>query len=82
MSTQTIKVMVPPTVAQPRAAVWPTQLLEALSSLGGGIWRALESMGQRRARNELLRLAEVHAGRPEFAQQLRDAAHRAIRRAD
>ena len=78
MSTQIVKVMVPPVVAMPRGAVWASRLAAMLSGLGSKTWRALEVVGQSRARRELLRLARIHADRPEFARLLREASHRAV----
>lgn len=43
-----------------------------LSRIGAAVWRALESIGQSRARRELLLLADRWAvGQPELAAQLR-----------
>ena len=45
--------------------------------VGRLVWGALEQTSARRARSELLRLANEHeASRPEFATQLRAAARR------
>jgi hypothetical protein len=44
---------------------------------GLALWRALERVGQSRARSELQRLAQVHElVNPELAAQLRQAARR------
>ena len=44
---------------------------------GRALWRALQEIGARRAREELLRLARDHEeGRPEFAARLRATARR------
>lgn len=78
MSSQTAQVMVPPPVATPRGAASVSRLFEMLLCLGNKTWRALEGVGQSRARRELLMLAERHADQPDFARQLREAAHRAV----
>ena len=80
MSTPSIQVMAAPTSAPRHAAVSPGRLAGALSRFGSGVWRALETTGQRHARTELLRLANAHSHRPEFARQLRDAADRLVER--
>ena len=44
---------------------------------GQSLWRGLQQIGARRAREELLRLARDHEeGRPEFAARLRATARR------
>jgi hypothetical protein len=76
MPSQIAEVMVPPPVATPRGAAWASRLFETLLRLGNKTWRAMEIVGQARARRELLLLAERHADRPDFARQLRQAARR------
>ncbi len=78
MPGQTVQFMVPPPVAAPRGAVWASRLIEMLLHLGNRAWCAMEAVGQARARRELLLLAERHADRPDFARQLREAAHRSV----
>lgn len=82
MSASTTKVLVPPPVAVPRGAVWASASFAALSRIGQAMWRGLQAAGQARARRELLRLADLHADQPEFARQLREAAHRAAMHGD
>jgi hypothetical protein len=78
MPSQAAQVMVPPPVATPRGAAWASRLFEMLLHLGNRTWQVMEAVGQARARRELLSLAERHADQPDFARQLREAAHRAV----
>jgi hypothetical protein len=78
MSTHIAKVMVPPPVATPRGAAWAALLSQTLLRFGNKVWHAMEAAGQARAKRELLRLAERHADRPDFARQMREAAHRSV----
>jgi hypothetical protein len=82
MTTEMLRVMVPPTVVPPRGAAWAAVVALGVSIaarslwLGArGLWRALEAIGERRAANELHRLArQCEAFDPERARLLRDAA--------
>lgn len=78
MSAQIARVMVPHPVAVPRGAAWASTAIDALLRLGNATWRELEAVGQARARRDSLRLARLHADRPDFARLLRDAAHRSV----
>jgi hypothetical protein len=54
-----------------------TGIVNAIVGAFAPVWTVLGAMGQNRARAELLRLADQHAGtRPELAAQLRGAANR------
>ena len=82
MTTEMFRVMVPPTIVAPRGAAWAAVLVLGVSMaarslwLGArGVWRALEAIGERRAANELQRLArQCEAFDPERARLLRAAA--------
>ena len=62
-----------PATARPSAPAQPGRL----ARWGTAVWKALECVGQARARRELLILADRwETGRPELAAQLRAASRR------
>jgi len=77
MSIELTKVFVPAPFAMPGDAEWASRLATRMADIGHAAWRALEDIGESRARRELHILAERYAHHPEFAQTLRDAMPRA-----
>lgn len=82
MVTATVKVMVPPSPGVPRGAAWAGAAGAALARVGRWMWRALERVGESRARREMSSLAERYAHDPEIADALRNAMHRAAKSGD
>jgi hypothetical protein len=75
MTSHSLKVMVPPQIQAPRGAAWAAVVVLGVSLAARSLWYGLVALGERRASNELLRLARQCEGfDPERAQQLRDAA--------
>jgi hypothetical protein len=58
-----------------RSGIGLSGITNAIAGAFAPVWNVLQAMGQSRARAELLRMADMHAGtRPELAKQLRTAA--------
>lgn len=72
VSTQQIRILVPPRITAPRGAEWAAR---AALGLCRAIWRALETVGQRRAERELRLLAQRwEPFDPGLARELRAAS--------
>jgi len=79
MNSSISKSIIPAAVAVPRGAEWAvslaTSLAHSLGRAGTAVWQALESFGERRARQHMLQLAEQYQHtRPDVARMLREAS--------
>jgi hypothetical protein len=75
MTTQSLKVIVPPQIQAPRGAAWAAVVVLGVSLAARSLWQGLVALGERRASNELNRLArQCESFDPERARVLREAA--------
>jgi hypothetical protein len=77
MTTHSLKVIVPPQIQAPRGAAWAAIVVLGVSLAARSLWQGLVALGERRAANELQRLARQYESYdPARARMLRDAANR------